>query len=101
MIERHVLVKLTDDYASDAGRAEVLAETQAKLSAIPGVIGLSLGTPADEAAKKAWDVSIIVRFAKIEDVESYRDDPGHRTYVDSFLRPRIVSLKAWNFEVAP
>ncbi len=100
MIERYVFIKLKDAHATPTGRAELVEETKAKLPGLPGVLGVTVGTPADEAAEKAWDMSIVVRFAKLEDVEAYRVDPVHRAYVDEFLRPRVETIKAWNFEVA-
>ncbi|RMH36529.1 MAG: Dabb family protein [Deltaproteobacteria bacterium] len=99
MIERYVFIKLSDAHATDAGRAEVIAKTRDALAAIPGVQGVTVGAPADEASRASWDVSIAVRFARLEDVATYRDHPAHRAYVDEFLAPRAEVIKAWNFEV--
>jgi len=60
---------------------------------------VTVGIPADEASERSWDVSIVVRFRSVDDVEPYREHPEHRAYVDEFLRPRMVVIKAWNFDV--
>jgi hypothetical protein len=100
MIDRYVFVKLTDAHASATGRAEIAAHTRAALAGVPGVERLTVGTPADEAAVKSWDLSIVVRFRRLEDVEPYQRHPDHRRYVDEYLAPRMQVIKAWNFEVS-
>lgn len=99
MIDRYVFVKLEDEYANGAARAEIAAHSRQALAALPGVVRVTVGTPADEAAVKSWDLSIVVRFARIEDVEPYRIHPEHRRYVDEYLAPRMQVIKAWNFQV--
>jgi hypothetical protein len=98
MIERYVFIKLKPEHATDQGRAEVRARSQA-LAALPGVRGLAVGTPADASALAAWDVSLVVRFDSLADVERYLDDPGHEAYYEGFLLPRLQVIKYWNFEV--
>ncbi len=99
MIERYVFIKLKGAHATSTGRAEVVKETTAKLPNLPGVLGVTVGTPADDPSGSEWDVSIVARFAKLEDIEAYRIHPEHRAYVDDFLRPRMQAIKAWNFDV--
>lgn len=99
MIERYVFVRLQKEYSTDAGRAEVVARTRTDLAALPGVLSVTVGTPADAGSGKAWDIGIVVRFAAIEDVAPYGSHPDHRTYVDDFLAPRMEVIKAWNFVV--
>ena len=98
MVERYVFVKLKAEYANDAGRAEVRARSLA-LRSVPGVRGVTIGTPADPAALSAWDLSLVVRFDSWGDVERYLEDPGHAAYYEGFLLPRLQVIKAWNFEV--
>ena len=99
MIERYVFLKLKDAHSTSAGRREVIEHTREALPKIPGVRGVAVGEPADGHAVASWDVSIVVRFDKIEDVEPYRVHPDHRAYVDEFLKPRLEVIKAWNFDV--
>jgi hypothetical protein len=97
MIERHVYIKLTDEHATDAGRAEVVARTLEMFPRIDGVVGVASGKAVGDDLSK-WDVCIAVQFERIEDVEPYRTHPVHLEYIE-FLRPRMDCLKAWNFEV--
>jgi len=98
MVERYVFIKLRQEHASDAGRAEV-AERSRALASIAGVTSVRVGLPADEAASGSWDVSIVLSFEKLEDIEPYRTHPDHRSFVDEFLAPRMEVIKAWNFQV--
>ena len=47
MIDRYVFIKLDQEHATLAGRSEVVDETRTKLANLPGVVGLTVGTPAD------------------------------------------------------
>ncbi|TNF33866.1 MAG: Dabb family protein [Deltaproteobacteria bacterium] len=99
MIQRVVLIKLNDDEANDDGRARVANHARRVLPLLPGVLAVSVGTPADAGAAGSWDISIVVRFAKLSDFPRYRDDPDHRAFVDQFLVPRTSVIKAWNFDI--
>lgn len=96
-IDRHVFVRLKKERAGE--REEVAAYTARILAGLPGVVRVNAGTPADAHAEAAWDVSVVVRFASLDDVESYRVHPEHRRYVDEYLAPRMDVIKAWNFVV--
>ncbi|MFW5921255.1 MAG: Dabb family protein [Polyangiales bacterium] len=99
MIERIVLFKLSDEWATDEGRGEVAACSREVLAKVPGVRSLSVGVPADEAAARSWDLSIVLRFDSNDDVEKYRVHPDHRAYVDEYMKPKMEVVKAWNFDV--
>jgi hypothetical protein len=99
MIERYVFIKLREELADDDGRAEVAAEAERVITALPGVVSLRVGRPADGHAARAWDVSLVVAFAHLDAVAAYRDHPDHRRFVDGFLAPRIEVLKAWSMDV--
>jgi len=98
MIERTVLVKLKESFASEDSRREVACHSQEVLARVPGVTGVAIAVAADETTAGSWDLVITVRFAALEDVPIYRAHPVHRTYVDDYLRPRAEILKAWNFK---
>ena len=100
MIERVVLVKLSDEHAHPAGREAIAAEARRVFPTLPGVVGFHAGVPADAAAESSWDLSLVVRFERIEDVAVYLPDPGHRAFVDTWLNPRSECKKAWNFEIS-
>lgn len=100
MIERIVLFKLKDEYCNDAARAEIAARTRADIGALKNVRGVSVGVPADESSEKSWDLSLVVQFDTLEDVDAYMIDPAHRAYVDAYMHERVEVIKAWNFRVA-
>lgn len=97
MIERYHFLKLKPEHATPEGRDEVAARCRAVLPGLPGVQGVVVGTPADDESAAAWDVSIVVRFATLTDVATYRADATHRRFVDEVLAPRVEFKKAWNF----
>ena len=99
MIERIVLYKLKDEYCNDAARAEIAERTRVDLGALQDVRAVTVGVPADEASEASWDISIIVQFDSMEDMQKYMVDPAHRAYVDNYATPRVEVRKAWNFRV--
>ena len=100
MIQRIVLIKLTDEHASNSDREAVVKHTEAVLTPLPGVLGLAVGTPADDKSGASWDVGITLLFDDIESVETYKEHPEHRRYVDEFLAPQMAVIKAWNFALS-
>jgi len=98
MIERYVFVKLKPEHSSDKTRVEIRARSQ-QLAKLPGVRGVVIGTPADADAARAWDLSLIVRFDALADVDRYLEHPGHEAYYEGYLEPMIQVIKAWNFGV--
>lgn len=99
MIDRVVLVKLKKDHANPAGRAAIARETLRVLPALPGVVSVTVGGPADAAAEASWDLNITVRCASADDFALYRAHPEHRKFADEYLAPRAEVRKAWSFEV--
>ncbi len=98
MVERIVLIKLHDDYANDADRKVVVEQAHKLLPGVPGVRSVWVGTPADAKSESSWDISIVVTFDSIDDVDAYVPHPEHRSYVEQVLEPRCTFKKAWNFE---
>ena len=98
MIDRIVLFKLKDEYSNDEARAEIAEKSRKDLSALPQVVNVSVGVPADAHALEGWDLSLVVRFNSLEDVKAYIVDPDHRAYVDDYMADRIEVRKAWNFK---
>jgi hypothetical protein len=97
MIERIVLVKLTDKAAKN--RQAIVDYSLAVLNRIPGVADVHIGQAADHASAAAWDLALVLRFESANDLDPYRLHPDHRAYVDNYLKPRMESIKAWNFEI--
>jgi hypothetical protein len=98
MIQRFVLVKLKEDYANRQIREELAARSREILPSVPGVLGVSVGVPADEATEGAWDLSLIIELTSLAQIPAYLAHPLHRDYVDNLLKPKMEVLKAWNFE---
>ena len=99
MVERYVFLKLSDEQANATGREAIRAEVQRVFPGLPGVRAARVGFPADDVAKAAWDVVLVVTFDRVEDVPAYVVAPAHKAFVDEFLAPRVVMKKAWNFDV--
>jgi hypothetical protein len=98
MIERVHLLKLKAEHATARGRREIVDRALTVLAAIPGVLGVRAGAPADDDSAAAWDLYIVVRFHAVRDIDPYRAHPEHRRFVDEFLGPRIEVKKGWNFD---
>ena len=99
MIERVVLFKLKDDWATDDGRTAVAQHSRAVLAGLPGVTSVTVGIPADDASRASWDISLVVRFASMDDVPGYAVHPEPRDYVDNYMMPKVEVRRAWNFDV--
>ncbi|MEQ1508626.1 MAG: Dabb family protein [Myxococcota bacterium] len=94
MIQRLVLLKLTDRSRRDA----IAAEIRRVLPTIPGVRRVEVGRPADADAE-VWDLMFAVWFDRLADVAVYRDHPDHVAFVAATLTPNVEVRKAWNFTV--
>src|SRR5688500_925157 len=99
MIQRVVAIKLKDAYSNPEDRALVAATSLEVLGGVPTVRAIEIGTPADFAAEKSWDVLLLLRFDDLNAVEDYRAHENHRRYMDTFLRPMLSVIKVWNFEL--
>ena len=99
MIERIVLLRLTDEHASPESLREVVEHSMQVLPGLPGVLACHVGLASDERTFDDWHVSLVLRFASADDIPPYAVHPAHRAYVDQFLRPKLESIAAFNFEV--
>ena len=99
MIQRIVLIKLKDEFATADNRKVVADRTRTDLPLLERVQRVEVGVPGDDKARGDWDIAISVYFDDIADVPKYVVDPDHRRYVDEFLAPQVEVIKAWNFEI--
>lgn len=97
MIERHVFIRLKSEHMAE--RNDIAEHTGKALAALPGVVSASVGIPADEHARAAWDLGITVRFQTPADAEAYHTHPDHVRLSQDYLQPRTAVIKAWNFDV--
>ena len=80
MIDRIVLYKLTDEYCTDAARAEIAAHAREVFAALPQVRDARVGLPADAEAKRSWDLSLVLRFDDLAAIEAYLPHPDHQAF---------------------
>ncbi|MEE4272138.1 MAG: Dabb family protein [Thermoanaerobaculales bacterium] len=99
MIERIVLLRMSEEFTSDEALAEVAERSREVLPALPGVLECHVGLAADESTTASWHVVLVLRFASADAIPPYAAHPDHRAYVDEFLRPRLASIAAHNFEI--
>jgi hypothetical protein len=94
MVERILLFKLKDPQTRD----EVASLTLRALSAVRTLEELSVGLPADEAAEKSWDLSVVMGFATQEDLDGALESSFFHSYIQRDMEGRYEVLKAWNFK---
>jgi len=99
VIQRLVLVKLNDEWATSEGRTTVAEYSRALLNGLPRVKQAQVGIPADAPSTQSWDVSFSLTFDSMEDIAPYIVEATHRDFVDNYLSPKAVVKKAWNFDV--
>ena len=99
MVERIVLIKLLEEHRSGEERTTIAQHSRHVLPHVPGVRAVSVGVPADDRCAKSWDLCLIIRFDSVEDIPAYASHPTHRSYVDDYLRRRLATIVAHNFEL--
>ena len=99
MYERHVLVKLNDDWATEERIAEVRSHSESVLSKLPGVQSMRSGIPSKMHGAKGWDLCFVMGFAREEDIEPYRVHPDHLAFLNDFLLPKTAAKRVWNFSM--
>ncbi len=98
MIDRFAFVRLAAAHATLAGRADTLARIRIALAELPGLVRLSLGTPADASADK-WDLAIVARFADLPTLTAAMATVGWASIFDHMLPARAAVVKSWSFDV--
>lgn len=59
---------------------------------------LTIGTPADDSAKK-WDVSVVIRCADLAALAALHARPAVAELLEHWLPAHTAVIKAWSFEV--
>lgn len=98
-VERIVLLRMRAEFTTGEALAEVAQRSREVLPDLPGVLGCHVGLAADERTAADWHVALVVRFASVDDIPAYAAHPDHRAYVDDYLRPKLASIVAHNFDV--
>lgn len=99
MIQRIVLLQLKDHHSKPETIAEVAEHSREVLPQLPGVLDVHVGLAADQRTASSWHLTLVLRFASMEDIPPFAAHPDHRAYVDEYLRPMLESIAAYNFEV--
>lgn len=100
MIERIVLLQMSDGFTSEAALAEVAERSRKVLPKLPGVLACHVGLAADDQTRASWHLALVLRFASADDIPPYAAHPDHRAYVDDYLWPRLASIVAHNFAIS-
>ncbi len=97
MIDRYCFVRLVAEQATPDGRATALAAIRAGLAGAPGLVRLTLGSPADDSAAR-WDLSLVARFGSLPELAAaMASDAWQAVFED--LAARAVVVKTWSFAV--
>jgi hypothetical protein len=89
MVDRFVLFRLLPGTSRDEAIARVR-------EAFAGA-ELTIGTPADDSARK-WDVSVVIRAPDLDAMNALLARASD--LLDAWLPARTAVIKAWSFEVA-
>jgi hypothetical protein len=95
MIERIALYRLN----GDVDRRAFATQLRIALASLPAVSGLSVGLPADAAAEKSWDVSLVIRFASAEDEARATSSEVFQRCQAELLGPSVDVAKGWSFQL--
>ncbi len=92
MFSRIMLLKL-----HDASLRQQQAQQLASWLKARGLHDFALGLPADAAAEKSWDLSLVLRFADAQSLnEALGGDAFHKA-LEAQLAGNVQVLKAWSF----
>ena len=98
MIDRFTFVRLAPGHATMVGRADIVERLRHALPELPGLVRLSMGTPADASAEK-WDLSIVARFTDLSSLSAAMATVAWASVFEHLLPSRAVVVKAWSFDV--
>ncbi|PWN27969.1 hypothetical protein BDZ90DRAFT_231747 [Jaminaea rosea] len=59
---------------------------------------LSWGPPVYSERAKGWNYGLYTKFADKAAFEQYRDDEGHRSFVQTAITPNVDEVMAYDFE---
>ena len=102
MVERIMLLKLGEAYRSpehgDAhSRTELAKRLRGLLLGVAGIEDVSVGVPADAAAEKSWDLSVVMLFVSEAVTSVTLESESYKAFLDE-LTGKVEVIKAWNFE---
>ena len=92
MIDRYCFFRLHPG----GDRDEAIARCRAALVGAREVVSLSIGTPADDSARK-WDVGVVIRCEDLDALAALLARPAVAAFFDAWLAEHAVVVKAWSF----
>lgn len=95
MFQRIALLKLSADHVRDDVRTG--AATTLRAALLRGGYEGEVGTPADEASLKSWDLSVTVRFRTREQLDGF-DSAAFFGNASGLPTEAIAVVKGWSFE---
>ena len=99
MIQRIVVIRFKPEFRTPGSVREIAEHSRKVMPTVAGVQTVTVGSPADDRTAKQWDLVLVVGLENLDDLPAYGSDPAHRAYVDEYLRPKMDSIAAWNFEI--
>ena len=99
MIDRFAFVRLASSHATVVGRADTINLIRNALAELPGLIRLTLGTPAADASADKWDLAIVARFVALPALTAAMTTVAWASVFEDLLPARSAVIKAWSFDV--
>ncbi|MBC7171471.1 MAG: hypothetical protein H5U40_03545 [Polyangiaceae bacterium] len=93
MIQTIQLYRLDADASRDRAARALLEE----LASVPGPLTFEVGLPADAAAAKSWDISLVLTFEDAVAAERTLSGETYRGAVSRALGGSVVVEKGWSF----
>ncbi len=87
------IVEIRFDARHDVDAASVAQVARGIFPTIPGVLGFEALLPVDGG----WDLVLLVRFADLQTVETYRLHPIHVAFVETHVKPFLGESVARNY----
>lgn len=85
------------DAATDASRADTA--TKLRAACVAKGFDAAVGTPADDASRKSWDLSLTVAFRTREQATAF-DAAAELFEATGLASPAVVVQKGWVFDTA-
>jgi len=97
MVEHVVLFKLKPE-ATEEQRAAMQASLRGLQTAIPGIVGLTVGTNFSDRSQ-GFEVGLVVRFTDRAALEGYLPHPAHTDCVNTYIRPIMDNVIVVDYDI--
>jgi hypothetical protein len=89
----HIVIAWLKQPGDQAARQRVIDASKQRLRTIPGVVSVTSGTPIPSTrpvVDSSFDVSIIITFRSVEDLNRYPKNPTHQQMVAELIKPLVA-----------